>query len=73
MIAGGAVPLWKHMQEPFDTEFLIRRVGQLWTEAANLPESSPVQQHIETLALALSDYVAYRHDNLRIEPTKGGR
>jgi hypothetical protein len=52
------------MQEPFDTEFLIRRVGQLWAEAAKLPERSPAQEHIETLALELSDYVAYRHDKL---------
>jgi hypothetical protein len=38
------------MQAPFETEFLIRRIGQLWTEAAALPEKSPAQAHIEELA-----------------------
>jgi hypothetical protein len=36
----------KRRQEPVDTEFLVRRIGQLWAEAANLPEKSPVQERI---------------------------
>jgi len=46
------------MQAPFETEFLIRRIGQLWTQAAALPEKSPAQAHIEELACQLSDYVS---------------
>ena len=46
------------MEVPFDTEFLIRRIGQLWTQAADLPERSPAQAHIEELACTLSDYVS---------------
>jgi hypothetical protein len=46
------------MEVPFDTEFLIRRIGQLWTQAADLPERSPAQAHIEQLACKLSDYVS---------------
>ena len=46
------------MQAPFDTEFLIRRIGQLWAQAAGLPETSPAQAHIEELASKLSDYVS---------------
>jgi len=49
------------MRAPFDTGFLIRRLGQLWTEAANLPEGSAAQQRIETLACDLSDYVSALH------------
>ena len=44
--------------KPFETEFLVRRIGQLWTEAAGLPETSPAQAHIEELASKLSDYVS---------------
>lgn len=51
----------KRMQTPVNTEFLIRRIGQLWTEAANLPES-PGQQRVENLACELSDYVAALHE-----------
>jgi len=46
-----------------DTEFLVRRIGQLWAEAANFPEMSPVQERIETLAGELSDYVSGLYDD----------
>lgn len=46
------------MQAPFETEFLIRRIGQLWAQAAALPEKSPAQAHVEELAGKLSDYVS---------------
>ena len=51
------------MQAPFDTGFLIQRVAQLWTEAANLPERSAAQQRIETLACDVSDYVSALHED----------
>jgi len=35
------------MEAPFETEFLIRRIGQLWTQAADLPERSAAQAQIE--------------------------
>jgi hypothetical protein len=50
------------MRAPFDTAFLIRRIGQLWAEAANLPEGSAEQERIETLACDLSDYVSALHE-----------
>lgn len=50
------------MRAPFDTAFLIRRIGQLWAEAANLPEGSAEQGSIETLASDLSDYVSALHE-----------
>jgi len=46
------------MESPFETEFLIRRIGQLWAQAAGLPEKSAAQRHIEGLASELSDYVS---------------
>jgi len=46
------------MEAPFETEFLIRRIGQLWTQAARLPEKSAAQTRIEELACNLSDYVS---------------
>jgi hypothetical protein len=46
------------MEQAFETDFLIRRIGQLWTQAAALPEKSPAQAHIEELACKLSDYVS---------------
>jgi hypothetical protein len=46
------------MEQAFETEFLIRRIGQLWTQAAALPEKSPAQARIEELACQLSDYVS---------------
>jgi len=46
------------MAPAFETEFLIRRIGQLWLQAAGLPERSPMQAHIEELACKLSDYVS---------------
>lgn len=46
------------MEAPFDTEFLIRRIGQLWAQASALPEKSPAQAHIEELACELSEYVS---------------
>jgi len=46
------------MEALFETEFLIRRIGQLWSQAARLPEKSAAQTHIEELACALSDYVS---------------
>jgi len=54
----------KRLQEPVDTEFLVRRIGQLWAEAANFPEKSPVQERIETLAGELSDYVSGVFDDI---------
>ena len=45
------------MPEPFDTEFLDRRIGQLWAEANRLIEESPEQERIERLACELSDYL----------------
>jgi hypothetical protein len=54
----------KRMREPVDTEFLVRRIGQLWAEAANLPEKSPVQERIEKLAGELSDYVSGLYDEI---------
>jgi hypothetical protein len=45
------------MQAPSETEFLVRRIGQLWEQAADLPERSPAQAHIEELACELSAYV----------------
>ena len=46
------------MEALFETEFLIRRIGQLWSQAARLPEKSAAQTHIEELACELSDYVS---------------
>ena len=46
------------MEAPFETEFLIRRIEQLWTQAARLPEKGAAQRHIEELACELSDYVS---------------
>ena len=46
------------MQAPLETEFLIPRIGQMWTQAAELPEKSPAQAHIEELAYELSAYVS---------------
>ena len=46
------------MEAPFETEFLIRRIGQLWSQAARLPEKSAGQTRIEELACNLSDYVS---------------
>src|SRR5438045_8624392 len=47
------------MQEPVVfTEFLVRRITQLWAQAAGLPERSPAQAPIERLACALSDYMS---------------
>jgi len=42
---------------PLD-KFLIRRIEQLWTQAARSPEKSAAQRHIEELAWELSDYVS---------------
>ena len=63
------------MQEP-DTEFLIRRIGQLWAEAAGLPERSPAQKQVENLAGGLSDYVAnlyQERSGTRAHPPAGKR
>jgi hypothetical protein len=46
------------MEVPFETEFLIRRIGQLWAQAARLPEKSAAQTRLEELACELSDYVS---------------
>jgi CelD/BcsL family acetyltransferase involved in cellulose biosynthesis len=47
------------MQEPLVfTDFLDRRITQLWAQAAKLPERSPAQAHIEWLACELSDYMS---------------
>jgi hypothetical protein len=46
------------MEAPFETEFLIRRIGQLWAQAAALPEKSAAQARVEELACKLSDYVS---------------
>jgi hypothetical protein len=58
-----SLTLWRlgtdpFMQAPFDTSFLVRRITQLWVEAADLPEKSHAQAHIEELACKLSDYVS---------------
>jgi hypothetical protein len=44
------------MEAPFDTKFLVRRHTQLLVQAADLPEQSSAQAHIEQLACKLSDY-----------------
>jgi hypothetical protein len=46
------------MEAPFDTNFLVRRHTQLLVQAADLPEQSSAQAHIEQLARKLSDYVS---------------
>jgi hypothetical protein len=51
------------MEAPLDTNFLIRRITQLWVEAADLPDRSPAQAHIEELACKLSDYVSKLAEN----------
>lgn len=53
------------MEEPSDIEFLVRRIGQLWAEAARLPETSTAHQRIESLACELSDYVSGLDDKRR--------
>ena len=53
------------MEEPRNTEFLVRRIGQLWAEAARLPETSAAQQRVESLAGGLSDYVSGLSDKRR--------
>ena len=50
------------MEAPFDTEFLIRRHTQLLVQAADLPERSSAQAHIEELARKLSDYLSQLAD-----------
>src|SRR5436190_23503353 len=57
------------MEAPFDTEFLIRRHTQLLVQAADLPERSSAQAHIEQLACKLSVYVSKLAD----EPSKKRR
>jgi hypothetical protein len=57
------------MEAPLDTNFLIRRITQLWVEAADLPDRSPAQAHIEELACKLSVYVSKLAD----EPPKKRR
>jgi hypothetical protein len=57
------------MEAPFDTEFLIRRHTQLLMQAADLPERSSAQAHIEELARKLSEYVSEFPD----EPAKKRR
>jgi CelD/BcsL family acetyltransferase involved in cellulose biosynthesis len=53
------IPGFVQMNEPvIHTEFLVRRITQLWAQAARLPERSPAQAHIEWLACELSDYVS---------------
>jgi len=52
------------MEEPSDTEFLVRHIGQLWAEAVRLPETS-VQQRVENRACRLSDYVSGLSDKCR--------
>ena len=44
------------MEAPFDTTFLVRRHTQLLVQAADLPERSSAQAHIEQLACKLSAY-----------------
>jgi hypothetical protein len=57
------------MEAPFDTTFLVRRHTQLLVEAADLPERSSAQAHIEQLACTLSVYVSKLAD----EPSKKRR
>ena len=49
------------MPAPFDTEFLDRRIGQLWMEAAAHTKGSVEQQRVEKLAAKLLDYVSGQH------------
>src|SRR5438045_3475397 len=57
------------MEAPFDTTFLVRRHTQLLVQAADLPERSSAQAHIEQLACKLSVYVSKLAD----EPSKKRR
>ena len=57
------------MEAPFDTTFLVPRHTQLLVEAADLPERSSAQAHIEQLACTLSVYVSKLAD----EPSKKRR
>ena len=61
------------METPFQTEFLIRRIGQLGIQAADLPERSAAQAHIEALACKLSDYVSGLYQNNRRVETRRRR
>jgi hypothetical protein len=53
------------MPAPFDTEFLDRRIGQLWMEAADHAKGSVEQQRAEKLAAKLLDCVSDQHQMLR--------
>lgn len=46
------------MAAPFDTEFLQRRIGQLWVQATNYPKGSAEEQRLEALAAGLLDYAS---------------
>ena len=59
------------MKQAFETEFLIRRIGQLWAQAAELPERTPAQARVEELACKLSDYVSGLYQQPPTE--RGGR
>src|ERR1051326_2380290 len=46
------------MSAPLDTEFLERRIGQLWVQATDHAKGSAEEQHLEKLAARLLDYVS---------------
>jgi hypothetical protein len=46
------------MSAPFDTEFLERRIGQLWVQATYHAKGSAEEQRLEKLAGRLLDYVS---------------
>ena len=46
------------MSAPLDTEFLERRIGQLWVQATDHAKGSAEEQRLEKLAARLLDYVS---------------
>ena len=52
------------MRNLVETEFLIRRIGQLWAQAGKLPARSPAQERVDALACDLSDYVWALHEKV---------
>ena len=46
------------MSAPLDTEFLERRIGQLWVQATDHAKGSAEEQRLEILAARLLDYVS---------------
>ncbi len=46
------------MSAPLDTEFLERRIGQLWVQATDHAKGSAEEQRLEKLAARLLNYVS---------------